>query len=73
MTRLIGGTLQRLDHEDGQALIGGERFALQPGLRVPADIGPGTGVVALVSERGGVGRIVRLRPSSAPRFIASAC
>ena len=72
MTRIIAGMLHRIDWNRGEAVIGTETFGLIPGLPMSPDLAPGTGVVALLTERDGARRVLRLRANSAPRFIATA-
>jgi hypothetical protein len=70
MTRIIGGIVQHIDRQRRELRIGGETLRLFPGMTVTPDVDAGTPVTALVREREGERQVIKLTPSSAPRFSA---
>ncbi len=62
MARIVEGLLQHVDRARGQVVIGSETFDVLQGLPWSADLAPGTGVTALVVDRGGHRRLIHLQP-----------
>ena len=63
MAVIIEGLLRHVDEERGQVVIGSETFEILQGLPWPADLAPGTGVTALVADRGGPRRLIHMQPT----------
>ncbi len=61
MAQIVEGLLRHVDRERGQVVIGHETFEMLQGLPWSADLAPGTGVTALVADRGGLRRLIHLQ------------